>query len=326
MKFRFSRQILAMVATVTVGMAARSGEPVKFSIASDFHAPDVPGGLERVEAVVDNAINEQADFIIELGDFARLDSASSCYRDAWNRFPGYRYHVIGNHDCDQYAKDRYAAGIGMPGRYYSFDRGDYHFIVLDNNNWADENGNIRPYDHGNYYGKSTDWMDPEQMEWLKRDLASTDKRCVLFSHQSIDFRLKNGEEVRKIFERENERAGFTKVALVFGGHDHSNYHREINGINYVQINSASYVWIGKDTQSEKRFSREINSRYGLMKYSMMYRDPLWAVVTLTDNGAEIRGVTSEFLPPSPEEVGISENVDGLPLTPSIADITMRFAK
>ena len=320
------RLLVAMASIVMSTPAVRGVEPVKFAIASDFHAPDVPGGLERVEAFVDHATAEQADFIIELGDFARLDSANRCYLDAWNRFPGYRYHVIGNHDCDSYAKERYAAGIGMPGRYYSFDRGDFHFIVLDNNNWADGQGNIHPYDHGNYYGKSTDWMDPQQIEWLKRDLASTDKRCVLFSHQSIDFRLKNGEAVRAILEQENNRAGFSKVALVFSGHDHSNYHREINGINYVQINSASYVWIGKDTRSDKRFPPEINNRYGLMKYSMMYEKPLWAVVTLTGEGAEIRGVKSRFIPPSPEEVGITENVDGLPLTPSIEDITIRFGK
>lgn len=262
-----------MVSMIVMTQTAEGLEPVKFAIASDFHAPDVPGGLERVESFVSNAVAEKADFIIELGDFARLDSAGRCYHDVWNSFPGYRYHVIGNHDCDSYAKEEYAAGIGMLGRYYSFDRGDFHFIILDNNNWADGEGNIHPYDHGNYYGKSTDWMDTEQMEWLKRDLASTDKKCVLFSHQSIDFRLKNGEEVRRILERENERAGFRKVVLVFSGHDHSNYHREINGINYVQINSASYVWIGKDTRSDKRFSPEINSRYGLMKYSMMYKEP-----------------------------------------------------
>ncbi len=315
--------IIALILSIaTLGLFA--AERLKFAIASDFHAPDVPGGLQRVQAFVDTAKSRNVDFIIELGDFARLDSTNAPYRDAWNSFPGYRYHVIGNHDTDRYTKDQYAAGIGMPNRFYSFDRGDYHFIVLDGNNWADNEGNIHPYDKGNYYGRSTDWMDAEQMEWLKRDLRSTDKKCVLFSHESIDFRLKNGKEVRKILEDENKRTGHSKVVLVFSGHDHSNYHKEINGINYVQINSASYVWLGKETQTEKRFPKEINDRYSLMKYSMMYEKPLWAIVTLTDNGAEIEGVESRFIPPSPEEIGISSNVDGLPLTPSIANMKIRF--
>lgn len=317
MNIRKTIATLLLAAGTITGAAA--SEPVTFAIASDFHAPDVPGGLERVKAFVDTARARGVDFIIELGDFARLDSASAPYREAWNSFEGYRYHVIGNHDCDRYSSDGYAAGAGMPGRYYSFDKGGYHFVVLDGNNWADKEGNIHHYDHGNYYGKSTDWMDREQLEWLRRDLASTDKRCILFSHQSIDFRLKNGEEVRRVLEEENRRAGRKKVVLAFSGHDHSNYNREINGINYSQVNSASYVWIGKETQTERRFPKEINDRYSLMKYSMMYDRPLWAIVTLTDDGISIEGVKGQFMPPTPAEIGIKENVDGLPLVPLIED-------
>lgn len=314
---RLNATIAALLAAASIGAAA--SEPVTFAIASDFHAPDVPGGLERVKAFVDTARARGVDFIIELGDFARLDSASAPYHEAWNSFEGYRYHVIGNHDCDQYSSDGYAAGAGMPGRYYSFDKGGYHFVVLDGNNWADKEGNIHHYDHGNYYGKSTDWMDREQLDWLRRDLASTDKRCILFSHQSIDFRLKNGEEVRRVLEEENRRAGRKKVVLAFSGHDHSNYNRKINGINYSQVNSASYVWIGTETQTERRFPKEINDRYSLMKYSMMYDRPLWAIVTLTDDGISIEGVKGQFMPPTPAEIGIKENVDGLPLVPLIED-------
>lgn len=317
MNIRKTIATLLLAAGTITGAAA--SEPVTFAIASDFHAPDVPGGLERVKAFVDTARARGVDFIIELGDFARLDSASAPYREAWNSFEGYRYHVIGNHDCDRYSSDGYAAGAGMPGRYYSFDKGGYHFVVLDGNNWADKDGNIHHYDHGNYYGKSVDWMDREQLEWLRRDLASTDKRCILFSHQSIDFRLKNGEEVRRVLEEENRRAGRKKVVLAFSGHDHSNYNREINGINYSQVNSASYVWIGKETQTERRFPKEINDRYSLMKYSMMYDRPLWAIVTLTDDGISIEGVKGQFMPPTPAEIGIKENVDGLPLVPLIED-------
>lgn len=319
---RLKTLFTCLCATATIGSYA--SEPLTFAIASDFHAPDVPGGLERVQAFVDTARARKVDFIVELGDFARLDNASAPYRDAWNAFPGYRYHVIGNHDCDSNTKEQYAAGIGMPGRYYSFDRGDYHFIVLDNNNWADEEGKIHPYNNSNYYGKSTDWMDPAQLEWLKRDIAATDKRCILFSHQSLDFRLQNGEAVRKVLEEENDRVGHKKVVIAFSGHDHSNYNREINGIHYSQVNSASYVWIGTETQTERRFPKEINDRYSLMKYSMMYDRPLWAIVTLSDSGISIKGVRGEFMPPTPEEIGIDSNVDSLPLVPYIEDYEITF--
>jgi hypothetical protein len=55
------------------------------------------------------------------------------------------------------------------------------------------------------------------------------------------------------------------VVLAFSGHNHSNYTKEINGITYMQINSASYVWIGKPTMTEKRFSEEINKKYSIIK-------------------------------------------------------------
>ena len=50
---------------------------------------------------------------------------------------------------DKYSKEEFVAGFGMPGRYYSFDKGDFHFIVLDGNNLFDE-GKYIPYQ---YFGK-----------------------------------------------------------------------------------------------------------------------------------------------------------------------------
>ncbi len=61
-----------------------------------------------------------------------------------------------------------------------------------------------------------------------------------------------------------------------------------------------------------------------MKYSMMYDRPLWATVTLTDDGLTIRGVRGEFIPPTPEEVGIGENVDSLPLASWIEDFELAY--
>ena len=207
-----SKTLLALCAAGLLASCGTPQKPVTFAIASDFHAQDIPDGGDRLNAFIDTAISRQVDFIIELGDFCRLDSISKPYRDSWQRFPGDKYHVIGNHDMDVYGPDEYTAGMGMPGRYYSFDRGDYHFIVLDGNNIFDGE-KYTHYDHANYYAnpKFRAFIDPEQMEWLRQDLAATTKRCVLFSHQSLDQVIGNREEVRKILEEENERAGFTKV-------------------------------------------------------------------------------------------------------------------
>ena len=113
--------------------------------------------------------------------------------------------------------------------------------------------------------------------------------------------------------------------MAFGGHNHSNYSKEINGITYVQINSASYVWIGEPTQSEKRYSKEVNDRFGgILKYSMTYTEPLYAIVTLNSNGATLKGKNAEFMPPTPEELNMNDSVGVFPLVSSIQDINVKF--
>ena len=233
--------------------------------------------------------------------------------------------MLGNHDLDRYTKEEYVAGLHMPGRYYSFDKGDFHFIVLDGNNLYDGK-EYKAYGRANYYvdSKMRAFMDPEQLEWLKKDLAATDKRCIIFSHQSIDTTVNNGSEVRGILEAENERCGFQKVALAFSGHTHSNYVKEINGITYVQINSASYVWIEQPSMTEKRYPKEINDQYSLLSRSITYDKPLYGIVTLTGEGAELKGTKGEFMPPTPKEIGLGDTLDGFPLVSSIEDVKVKF--
>ena len=232
------------------------------------------GSFHRDRQSGKSGFYEKVDFIIELGDFCRLDSASQVFRNEWNGFAGDKYHVIGNHDMDRYTPEEYITGMQMPGRYYSFDKGDFHFIVLDGNNLYDGKAYTH-YSKANYYvnPKMRAFVDPEQMAWLKKDLQSTDKRCVLFSHQSIELFMNNGADVRRILEDENKRAGFKKVVLAFSGHNHSNYTKVINGITYMQINSASYVWIGKSTQTNKRYPKEVNDKYRLLSRSIT-KEPL----------------------------------------------------
>ena len=213
----------------------------------------------------------------------------------------------------------------MPGRYYSFDKGDFHFIVLDGNNLYD-GGKFTHYAKANYYVdmKKRAFVDPEQMEWLKNDLAATDKKCVLFSHQSIEQAMNNGYEVRQILEEENKRVGLKKVVLAFGGHNHSNYTKEINGITYMQINSASYVWVGEPTQTEKRYSKEVNEKYPLLRYSMTYDKALYAIVTLTADGADIKGTDAEFIPPTSKDLNMSDSLGVFPLVSFIKSVNVTF--
>lgn len=320
-----SKVLVVASVLVFTSACAEQEKPLKFAIASDFHAQDVPDGEERIASFIRAAKEENVDFIIELGDFCRLDSAGQVYLKLWDSFEGDKYHVIGNHDMDSYTPEEYVAGMKMPGRYYSFDKGDFHFIVLDGNNLYDGK-EYTHYAKANYYvnPKMRAFIDPEQMDWLKQDLAATDKKCVLFSHQSIEQFLNNGAAVRQILEEENRRAGFKKVVLAFGGHNHSNYTKEINGITYMQINSASYVWIDKPSMTEKRYPKEVNDKYSILKYSMTYTKALYAIVTLNSEGAIVKGTEAEFVPPTPKDLNMGDSIDHYPLVSNIKDADIRF--
>ena len=304
--------------------ASGSGR-LKFGVISDIHPDIMHDGEHRLQVFLEAAAKNKVDFIIELGDFCFAKVANVPFRDLWDKFPGDKYHVLGNHDMDICSKEEYMEFVGMKSRYYSFDKGNFHFIVLDPNNLFVD-GKYIPYKNGNFYVDTSqrEHLDPEQVEWLKKDLASTDKRCILFSHECFENTVQNRELVRGILEAENERCGFKKVIAAFSGHDHTNYTKEINGITYIQINSASNQWVGEKYACLERFSEEINKRKPSLKYTVPYKDSLYAIVTLDSKSLKMKGRESSFIPPTPMDIGIPDTMYPFPLVPWIKDFDLRF--
>lgn len=310
---------------VCLGFTAcqKETKPVTFAVVSDLHQDIAHDAEERLGTFLRAANDSQVDFIIELGDFCMPKEENKPFLKRWLDYAGEKYMLLGNHDMDNCSKEEVMQFIGMNNRYYSFDKGDFHFVILDPNNIYDGEKYI-PYENGNYfgYGEKVSYVDPEQVEWLKKDLQATDKRCIIFSHQSFECSSQNREEIRKIFEDENLRAGYKKVAVAFSGHDHTNYMKEINGIAYIQINSASNQWVGEKYACPERFSDEINQKRPALKYTLPYKDALYGIVTLTGDGMQLKGVKSEFIAPGPEELGITDRSQ--PLVPWIEDLQLTF--
>ncbi|WP_278622565.1 metallophosphoesterase [Parabacteroides gordonii] len=310
---------------VCLGFTAcqKETKPVTFAVVSDLHQDIAHDAEERLGTFLRAANDSQVDFIIELGDFCMPKEENKPFLKRWLDYAGEKYMLLGNHDMDNCSKEEVMQFIGMNNRYYSFDKGDFHFVILDPNNIYDGEKYI-PYENGNYfgYGEKVSYVDPEQVEWLKKDLQATDKRCIIFSHQSFECSSQNREEIRKIFEDENLRAGYKKVAVAFSGHDHTNYMKEINGIAYIQINSASNQWVGEKYACPERFSDEINQKRPALKYTLPYKDALYGIVTLTGDGMQLKGVKSEFIAPGPEELGITDRPQ--PLVPWIEDLQLTF--
>ncbi len=112
--------------------------------------------------------------------------------------------------------------------YYSFDRGNFHFVILD----ACFRSDGEPYGR-----KNSKWNDANipaaELDWLQADLQSTAKQTIVFAHQRLDVSndhgIKNCVDVRNIFEQSK------KVLAVFQGHSHQNDLKDIDGIHYCTL-------------------------------------------------------------------------------------------
>ena len=261
-----------------LALPTKKFKPVQFGIITDMHYAErspmnnryYTESLIKVRECVDLMNEQQVDFLIELGDLkdegnppVEADTLRflSNIEHELKRFKGPLYHVLGNHDHDSISKQQFLNGISnfnFPKalNYYSFNKGSFHFVVLDANYTADG----KEYDHGNF-----DWKDAhipaEQLKWLKKDLKEHKMPTIVFVHQQLDaaafneshkiYCPNNAEEVRKIIEDSGNVIG------VFQGHFHEGSLNTINQIYYYTLkaviegsgpenNNYAIVEIGKD--------------------------------------------------------------------------------
>ena len=161
---------------------ADQGE-LRLAFYTDIHARqewETPTALQRAADAI-NASN--ADLVIAGGDLITdgfqstapdVDARWDVYMQMHRTIDADLYSVIGNHDLvaanpqdgsppaddpRRFFRER----TGLEKTYYSFDAVGYHFIVLDSIHVT--------RDDLQYHGM----IEPEQMDWLKRDLAHTSK-------------------------------------------------------------------------------------------------------------------------------------------------------
>lgn len=82
--------------------------------------------------------------------------------------------------------------------------------------------------------------------------------------------------------------------------------------------------MGDETQTEKRYPEEINQKYSLLKYSVTFDKPLYGIVSLSQKGMSMKGTKGNFLPPTPEEIGLPKKLGSFPLVSSIQDFSIQF--
>ncbi|NRQ40237.1 alkaline phosphatase [Nonomuraea sp. NN258] len=148
------------------------------------------------------------EFVITMGDNqyddARLSDFRNYYDKTWGRFKAKTRPSPGNHETYDPAGSlagykSYFGAIAYPqGKpYYSYDRGDWHFVALDSN----------AFDQS------------AQITWLKNDLAANTKPCVAaYWHHPL---FSSGEHGNDPVSRPVWQALYAAGAeLVLNGHDH----------------------------------------------------------------------------------------------------------
>ncbi|MEM0925699.1 MAG: alkaline phosphatase [Planctomycetota bacterium] len=235
--------LTAAAINATALHATDRASTLRIGLVTDLHYADKPAAGSRHYRETRQKLAEAAEefstkdpsFIVELGDF--IDAADDVdtelgYLQRINRdFAAIcqnRHYVLGNHCVHTLTKQEFLGAVQQEKSYYSFDVGDFHFIILDSCFRSDG----VPYGRKNFA-----WTDPNlpaaELEWLKSDLRDAKKPTIVFAHQRLDVSnhhgVNNCAEVRKVMEDSGT------VLAVFQGHSHKNDLNDIGGIHYCTL-------------------------------------------------------------------------------------------
>lgn len=137
-------------------------------------------------------------------DSGKITEYLNCYEPTWGRHKDRTFPSIGNHDYGVPGGDDYFAYFerSKPS-YYSFNRGNWHFIALDSNCTI-----------------TSCAVGSEQETWLKTDLASLDQeKCVVayMHHPRVSSSKHGNHDVVQPLWDTLYQAG---ADIVLSGHDH----------------------------------------------------------------------------------------------------------
>ncbi len=213
------------------------------------------GSLAKIKEAVSVFNQQELPFLIILGDIiegnvggdgSQTTKELTDIRKELDAFNGEIYALMGNHDLVDIDKAEWLDILNpkIKRNYYSFNAGNYHFVVLDAN-YTEE---------GLDYGKDVNWVwtdtwiHQEQQDWLKADLDSaSDRPSFIFVHQNLQDNgalcVNNAPEIRNILET------YGNVTHVFQGHHHGGQYTQINGIHYLTLQGMVTC-----PDSENRFS------------------------------------------------------------------------
>ena len=299
---------------------------MKFSAFSDFHRyPGVfrAGSYEDWYCIRDRAVREGAEFILHAGDLCHGPATIPDFIKEIDASPIPVYHCLGNHDSDHTPYADTLKAYHMPDGHYFFDHGGYRFVICDPNYYYAD-GEYVHYDMGNYFKhpEARDHMPPEQLAWLEETIASAPGPCILVSHESFERPdgVKNRAAVQKIINEANKRRPHS-VLMCINGHHHRDNLRILDGVLYWDLNSTAYEWV---SPAHDQFPDELAAQYRLLRNTLMYNDPVHAIVTLEGTTITIEGMESTMY----MGIGLAEigrklyDAAGRPVTPTVQSVKL----
>jgi len=217
--------------------------PLRFAIIGDRS-----GGVDQkaFDTVIDDIVRLRPDFVLTVGDISdnALETEWDRALESLSRISVPVYYVPGNNDIvDDSSRNLFTQKTGFPP-FYSFDKGQVHFIVLDNS----------------CVEKAGD-MGKEQLSWLEKDLKKNRKSetTLVFMHKPFwaDGIARNKEDLlHTLFVQYG-------VDAVFTGHWHQYAHNIFDSVDYYLVGSSGgsfpfeeetlgmfyqYLWCTLDTQ------------------------------------------------------------------------------
>ena len=184
---------------------------------------------------------DDIDFAVQLGDLIE-DESPALDRinyekgvNALNQINKPMYHVIGNHDAVHLTEDVRGKIIGRRETYYTFEQGDFIFVVLHS---------VVPS-----HAERPIMIPDEQHLWLQSVLAAAAKPVLILIHHPLadqdlsqnpwfyaleeDCLILNRSDIRKTIAQSG------KVVAVINGHVHWNRVDIHDDIPYITVQSAT---------------------------------------------------------------------------------------
>jgi hypothetical protein len=225
--------LLALCTALCAFAPARAQQDaVNFAVFGDCRPGDEYYSTALRKLAADMAMQRPA-FLLGTGDYIQGASTEQKVRWQWQGFfvgiaPLQALGQVpvalapGNHDIGGSLTNQRIFEEYFDGRYYSFDRGSYHMILLDTE---------EPGLQGRITGR--------QLEWLKQDLAASRGAALTFvtlhrplypvgvhRGDSLDSRPAERDALHRLFVQEG-------VDCVFAGHEHLFNRQRKDNIDYI---------------------------------------------------------------------------------------------